>query len=143
MEGRRIGAPLEEGKRMETQTETPQEFFFTHAGFSYDPKRETKDVGRWRCSVALAEAEDVARRAGANFDWEDDWSLGVSHAEFYSDEAYPSNDGEPDSCESCTLVLDGEVLASLGCIDGADSDYRRVVEAELALEVIDQLRKVS
>ena len=41
---------------------TPAEFFFTHAGYSYDPKTETPEQGRAKCAQRLAEAEEEADR---------------------------------------------------------------------------------
>ena len=41
------------------------------------------------------------------------------------------------TCESCAIVTDdGEYAASLGGIWDADTDYRRLIEAELLLEAI-------
>jgi hypothetical protein len=40
---------------------------------------------------------------------------------------------------SCTVRVDGEVLASLGGIVDADRDYCRVIEAELASEAMYEL----
>lgn len=109
-------------------------FFEENAGFSWNPKAQTREEGRRLCAVELARAEDHARELEITFTWTDDWSLGTSHADFYSREAYP--EGDPETCESCVATLEGEVVASLGCIDGATPEYRRVVEAELALEAI-------
>ncbi len=74
-----------------------------------------------------------AEREGVTVEWEDDWSLGTTHADFYSDEAYP--EGDPTTCETC-IVYDpnGNVLASLGCIDDADDTYRREIVEELMAE---------
>lgn len=68
--------------------------------------------------------------------WEDDWAVGSHHAEY--GEAYEDENGapvEPDTCETAYVVdTDGNVLASLGCIDGADTAYRAEVESELLAE---------
>ena len=45
-------------------------------------------------------------------------------------------DGGPETCEWVGLYVDGELVASLGCVDDADDDCRRVVEGELALEYV-------
>jgi hypothetical protein len=113
-----------------------EEFFYQHAGFSYDSKTQTADEGRRETARALAAAEAWGQQIGLEFSWEDDWSLGTSHAEFYSEDAYP--EGEPETCETCLAILNGDVVASLSCIDGATDEYRRVVEAELAAEVMDE-----
>jgi len=106
-----------------------EQFFYDHAGYSHGPD-ETPGQGRERCARELAQAEQWAQLVGAEFQWEDDWSI-ISHvAEFDAD------DHEPDTCESCSLVVTGVWRASLGCIDDATDDYRRVIEAELASEAM-------
>lgn len=109
-------------------------FFFKHAGFSYDPKTETPKQGRAKCARALAKAERDAAALGYTFEWSDDWTV-RDHAKEYSSEAYPN--GNPDTCESCICRdADGTAVASLGCIDDATREYRRVIEAELAQEAL-------
>lgn len=105
-------------------------FFWHHAGTSYRPGVETVDEGRHRGAVALARAEQWADENGVVFEWAPDWDV-VDHAAEY--DCY--DEGGPESCETCTaLDENGDVLASLGCIDDATDEYRRVVQAELALE---------
>lgn len=101
-------------------------FFFEHAGFSYDPKTETANKGKARCARQLAKAERDARALGYTFEW-------ISDHPFNS---HGSDRSEwPETCEVCICRdQDGKSLASLSCIDDASSEYRRVVEAELALE---------
>ena len=120
---------------MQTTKQTPKQaayyFFLKHAGYSYDPKTQTPKQGRSACVRKLAKAERDARALGYTFSWQDDWQVG-NHFEEYG-EAYA--DGGPDTCESCVMYDEaGNVLQSLGCIDNADRNYRRVIEAELALE---------
>lgn len=107
------------------------EFFYKYAGWSYNPGTETPEQGRRRSARELARAELLAIDNGWEFEWRDDWSVDhVDEFEFYEN-------GGPESCESCTLYsAEGEVLASLGCIDDATDEYRRVVEAELAQEAL-------
>lgn len=123
--------------------DSAQEFFYVHAGYSFDPKTETSEDGRRRGALALARAEGWGTLQGWETRWEDDWSVG-SHVKFYGSEGYPS---EPDSCETAFLEdSEGTVLASLSCIDGADGNYRRVISAELVLEAMDPMgtvRRVS
>jgi len=122
---------------------TPNErFFFAHAGYSYDPKTETKQQGKRRCARAMARAEKRAQDAEFEYEWRDDWSVG-SHQEYFGKgSAY--EESEPNTCESCVLrSSDGEVLASLHCIDDADSNYRRVIEAELALEAFSEIDRTN
>lgn len=66
--------------------------------------------------VALANAERVAKRQGVRFEWADD----------------PDEPGKL----MCRIVI--SYKDSLGGIDEADADYRRVVEAQLALEAVEQ-----
>lgn len=106
-------------------------FFWQHAGYSYRPDVESDESGRLRGARELAAAEAWARANGVTFSWRDDWE--VAHETAY--DCY--DEGEPETCELCTaLDGNGAVLASLGCIDDATDDYRRVVEAELALEAM-------
>ena len=107
--------------------EDAERFFFEHAGYSYDPATETPEQGRHRCAVALAEAEAWAKDVGVAFSWEDD-NVG-SHVEEY--DAYGA---EPETCEVALASL-GALRASLGCVDNADANYRRVILAELADEL--------
>ena len=66
---------------------------------------------------------------GFTITWEDDWS--VDHVEEY--DCY--TDGGPSTCEGCVVrSTNGDVLASLWCIDDADDEYRRQVESELVDE---------
>lgn len=117
-----------------------EKFFYDHGGYSYKPGAETQEQGRIRCARELAVAETRAKDAGFEYEWSDDWAVG-SHKEYFGKgSAY--EDGEPSTCESCVLRNeDGDVLASLGCIDDADADYRRVVEAELADEAFARIDK--
>lgn len=123
---------------MTTRKQTPKDaafqFFYNQAGYSV-AKGETKEQGRARTARQLAKAERDAKSLGYRFEWEEDWSIG-SHREYYgADSAYAHR--EPDTCETCMCISpEGEVVASLGCIDDASANYRRVVEAELALEAL-------
>lgn len=98
-------------------------FFYEHAPFTDNREQN---------AIALATAEWWAVETGVTFTWSDDWEVG-SHREFYGpDSAYA--DSEPDTCEQVTARL-GDLSASLDCVDDADDDYRRVVQAELAAEL--------
>lgn len=103
-------------------------FFMAHACSSFDPETENEEEGRLRAQ-ALAAAEKWAAENHVTFNWEDDWEI-TSHVDEF---CY-----EPSTCEMCAAVsMDtGAVLASLSCIDDATPEYRRVVEAELALEAL-------
>jgi hypothetical protein len=114
------------------QMNQARKFFLRHAGYSFDPKTETRAQGRARGARQLADAEAKAKDQECWYRWEPDWECG-SHQDYYGS-AY---DREPETCECCSMFdCDGELLANLGCIDDATAEYRRVVEAELALEVL-------
>lgn len=107
-----------------------ERFFYDNAGFSYGQDESPED-GRLRCAVLMAEAERWAARNGIEFTWEDDFEITDHVAEF---DCY---DQEPGTCEGCVArSRKGGVVASLWCIDDATPEYRRVIEAELAMEAM-------
>ena len=110
------------------EQQTAVDFFIEHAGFSFDPKVETEEQGKRRCAEALAAAEEWAQEVGVRFDWREDFE--VDHQKEFDCYA----DGGPETCEWVAAMLNGELVASLGCVDDATPEYRRVIEAELALE---------
>lgn len=111
-----------------------EQFFFDHAGWSHDPLTESPREGRVRCAQALATAEQWLKDNSAFYrvTWEDDPDSRYDHGRDVLESS-------PETCEQATLwMIDADhpwVAASLGCIDDADDAYRRVVAAELALEV--------
>lgn len=108
-----------------------EQFFYDHAGYSYRPETETRRQGRRRSARRLAEAEAYAKEHGWSVNWADDWD--VDHRKEF--DCY--DNGGPSTCESAVLRdADDHILGSLGCIDDADKNYRRVIEAELALEAM-------
>lgn len=80
----------------------------------------------------LAEAEQWAHDQGHTFTWRDDWEV-LDHTE-----EYDGYDTEPSTCEWVEIVnAEGDPIGpSLGCVDDASDDYRRVIEAELAWEAM-------
>ena len=111
---------------------TPDQlFFYLNTGYSYSPN-ETAEQGRIRCARQLAEAEEIGQRLGYIFEWEVDECPDLS---WMSDE-----DREQEHEVLCARIVDPEnprySLASLCGITDADSNYRRVIEAELASEAI-------
>lgn len=116
---------------------TPFQFFHKHAGFSFDPAKETRAQGRSRCAKALVNAEARTRDLGVCFHWEEEpaWD---------SDRSGIEHDAPLWCCTAYDLA--GSVIGSLGGIDfGPDSNpfgspYRRIVEAEIALEASDIIR---
>lgn len=119
---------------MTTTIDQAVEFFYEHAGWSYDPDVETSEQGRQRCARSLAMAEDVASDLGWTYTVQTDWDV------------------EPDDAGSVELVAsgemvnlmvtlyneDGDLLALIGgvVVPSEDADYVRVVKAELAYEII-------
>lgn len=93
------------------------QFFHKHAGWSYDPKRETRDEGRLRCARELAEAERRAGELGLTVEWDLDLENLMARV--------------PDPQRKRSS------LASLGNIHVRK--YRRVVEVELFSEALDAL----
>ena len=114
-------------------------FFFDHAGFSYDPLTETAEQGQARCAEQLADAEEQARDAGCSFEWSID--PGTTSADWIDDRKNGGKRRNPWATWQCLMRdADGAVVQALGGIDfGRDGSpwgdpYRRVIEAELALE---------
>lgn len=111
-------------------------FFYDNAGYSHNPNTETAEQGHVRSALSLAAAEGIARNAGVSFEWSVD--EGTDSSEFSNKRPWY------DLYVCIAYDAAGNVCGSLGGIDfGRDkgpreSDYRRVVEAELAAEYVDQ-----
>lgn len=83
-----------------------------------------------RLAERAATAEILGRDAGIEIEWGKDWS--VDHMREF--------DYQPTTCEAAiALDREGDVLASLGCIDDAEENYRRVVAAGLYWEALAQV----
>lgn len=109
-------------------------FFLDNSGWNYADAADEEAARMRENARQLAIAEQHAKDHGWSVEWTDDWEVG-DHATFFGRDGYPT--GNPTTCESATLYdASGSVLASLGCIDDATADYRRVVAAELALEAM-------
>jgi hypothetical protein len=122
-----------------------------HAGFSYDPTRETPDHGQVRCAVALARAEMALKRSPARVEWEVDhdadtsWldqtddEMGEGFEAFATERKREHERGDVVMMGAILYAADGNVLTSLWGIelsgDWERDPYRRVIEAELAHEV--------
>lgn len=106
------------------------EFFHEYAGWSYRPGVETPEQGRRKGAVALARAERWAADSGITFGWQ--WDHDVAQDTEY----------EVECLYAVALDTDARVLASLGGITDPTPEYRRVVEAELALEVLADPRRL-
>lgn len=110
-------------------------FFFDNAGFSYDPKIETEQQGHQRCAMELAKAEEYARQQELIFEWQGNDTCIACDC---GDSKCKCCKGKRHESFTC-LLWDAEsknVLASLGSICEPTSEYRRVIEAELALEAM-------
>src|SRR5690348_2890824 len=103
-------------------------FFYKHAGWGYKSGVETPAQGRRRGAVYLARAEAEAARRGWHVNWE------------YSEEPYEMGDAETEMpSEVFDAILYDEndrVIGSLGHIGDPSREYKRVVEAELAVEAL-------
>lgn len=123
---------------------TATQFFFKHAGYSYNPQTETRLQGRWRGAKALAEAEAFAKKQEWSFEWqleEEDPRIVFGEPDAVNGPFY-----NPDNEFWCCVLRantgdyadnrDGQILQSLGMIEAPSVEYRRVVEAELALEAL-------
>ena len=125
----------------------PYQFFLKHAGYSYDPATQSPMQGRIQGARRLAAAERKARDSDYYYMWAIDPHTDSSE---FGDNLDNGKLGEPWALWYCVCYKPGnEPLASLGGIDfGRDGEpwgnpYRRVVEAELALEALDQLKGQS
>lgn len=102
-------------------------FFLANAGLAYDPKQETREQGQLRCARDLARAEA--------------WMIeNEVRAEWKLDE-FPdrSMDGGKRYTYYNCLIRHGDLVQSLCGISGATKKYRRVVEAELAAEMLHEI----
>lgn len=110
-------------------------FFFEHAGYGWRPDQETEAEGKANTARVMARAEAEARHQGWTFHWK-------------VDQDADSKDFAPrvprwDLWWCRARDASGRNRASLGAVDfGRDAEpwgqpYRRVVEAELALDGLD------
>jgi len=99
-------------------------FFLEHAGYCTPP-------GRAACALMLARAEAWAREQELSYLWEADFPAD------YQDDKGAWHQAPAKSCvvyQLCPKCQEPRTVATLGGIMGADSDYRRVVQAELAAQ---------
>ena len=112
-----------------------ERFFFDNAAYSWNPKKQTPEQGRTECAKRLFEAEQA-----------------YHDAEAYASVTFrigPDADGcDPDDDNPGHRYVmwiedgDGRCRASLHGIDDDGAVYSRVVRAELALDIIDELREL-
>lgn len=98
-------------------------FFWTHAGWSHRPALETAEQGRARCCLELLEAEEWADMVELEYEW--------GHCD--------SDDGEP--AHYCFVRYRDAVasLSGIDCTDCGRDPCCRVVQAELAVQLLEQL----
>lgn len=102
-------------------------FFWHNAGWSYAPG-ESPECGRARRAVELVAAEKWGHEQDITWVWQYD-ELGI----------WDDYEGEDDpSTENCLASHPDGRHASLSGIDGPYSNYRRVVQAQLAAEIRSQ-----
>lgn len=122
-----------------TQLNAVEQFFYDQAGYRYDPAIESPEDGRRRGALLLASAERWAHESGYSFCWDiDDESTSADWIDADDDGGKNQN---PWRVWSVWMMDEGgHTVQSLHSIDfGRDGQpwgdpYRRVVEAELALE---------
>lgn len=106
-------------------------FFYANGGVVTTPGA-TLAESRMRCALTYARAEREAARREWEVTWEDD-PIYVDHVKEFPD----SYDAEPTTHEVALLRdRQGNLLGTLGCVDDATDDYRRVIAAELAMEAL-------
>ncbi len=107
-----------------------EQFFYDNAGWAYDPKWETPEHGKAVCAILLAKAErTLKQKSDVTVEWE------------YDPEPW-DGDVEWDGPVYVAIMIretdesGREILSNLGGIamTNLDDPYRRVIEAELALE---------
>jgi hypothetical protein len=125
-----------------------ERFFYDHAGFSYDPKHESREQGHERCARELASAELALESERDLFIvWDHDE---IDSSDFEdTDEPHPlyvallCRDCEPAKAsiirgyDPADYIFErpGEILESLGGIDlDVDGPDRRVIVAALAYQ---------
>lgn len=118
------------------QLTAAQLFFYENAGYSVG-KGETQEQGRIRCAIELAQAEKYAR----NLEWEFIWDWDECPDLSWMTEEEQAEEHEVLCCRIPDPEKPRYSLASLSGITDPDSNYRRVIEAELASEALAEYDK--
>lgn len=110
------------------------DFFYQHAGWGYDPAKETSDQGRRRNAERLALAERwLSEQPGHQIEWTEDTDADLSWCQ--------KNERSNRTQYGCIVTV-GDDKRSLWGIDFGQNGhpsgdpYARVVVAELALELM-------
>lgn len=117
-------------------------FFFENAGWSYEPKKESAQAGRIRCAKDLAHAEQVAEQLNWSYLWDwdnDDYQGSLGDHEYWCNLEARGVSHEHEILWCQLRDAEDNVLESLGGIIDPDTQYRRVIEAELADEALSHL----
>lgn len=118
---------------MTTRDQKAFKFFREHAGYGYDPTTETPEQGRDRGARKLAAAE---RYAFEN-EWTHEWRIDESGCNCDTDTP----------CEKTSVCVlydtNANIIASLSGICDPTAEYRRVIEAELAMEAMPTAESVE
>jgi hypothetical protein len=122
---------------MKTAKQQAYLFFLRNAGYSYNPQTQTKQAGRSECARKLAKAERDARALGYTFEWEYD-SEGCTGCSCDSPDCDCSTGADHETLGCRMVNTDGHTVQSLWSICKPSREYRRVIEAELALEEMSQ-----
>jgi hypothetical protein len=110
-------------------------FFLKHAGYAYRPS-ETPQAGRSRSARQLAKAERDAVALGYQFEWRND-DEGCSGCDCGSDDCACSTGVDHETLGCLMYAPDSkDAVQSLWGICNPTREYRRVVEAELAMEAL-------
>jgi hypothetical protein len=115
-----------------------EDFFYEHAGYSYDPATQTQEEGRRASARALARAEQYATDHGWWVTWEADPDQWDGDMPYDGPLWVALLMAEPDGPEPYH-ARGPETLATMGSIaidstDPRSEPYGRVVAAELALQ---------
>jgi hypothetical protein len=121
-----------------------EQFFFNHAGYSWDAKAETEHQGKLRCARELARAERYAAEHEWSFEWTPDLDADASFVETWEPAERDEWNATEHECFVCLVhgpLPDCEVLASCGGIFDPSAEYSRVMEAELASEALADIER--
>lgn len=129
-------------------------FFMGNAGYSYNPDTETEAQGKNRTARMLAKAERNAASKNIRFEWHPDdagcagCACGSENCDCFTGAVHETYAcvalyGDPSCHDGFGRPAGGAVVASLSAICNPSREYRRVVEAELAVEALEYLSRAD